>query len=94
MRSARLPIVHASVATSCQYWQGCPQVNKFEQVSSLSHSPRWKSLSRSSVLGHQMSLTGGQGGIDLCTLKSHVHRRIHGWLSPMHHGYMGTHGQT
>ena len=38
MRSTRLPTVCASVATRCQYWWDGPQVNKFEQVSSLS---RW-----------------------------------------------------
>ena len=46
MRTARVPTVHASVATRCQYWcsGGGPQENKFEQVFSD---------------GYQMSLAGG-----------------------------------
>ena len=44
MRTGRLPIVHTSVATRCQHQRKWgPQVNKFEQVSSL---------------GQQMSLAG------------------------------------
>ena len=45
MRIARLTTTHA-LSTRCQYWQRGPQMNKFEQVSSV---------------GHQMSLAGGEG---------------------------------
>ena len=31
------PIVSATDATRCQHWRGCPQANKFEQVSGLDH---------------------------------------------------------
>ena len=34
---ARLPTTRASVATRCQHCGEGPQVNKFEQVSSLDH---------------------------------------------------------
>ena len=38
MRTVRLPNVHTSVATRCQYWWwGDPQVNKSEQVSRDGH---------------------------------------------------------
>ena len=37
MHTARLPTVSALVTTRCQYRWGCPQVNKFEQVSSNGH---------------------------------------------------------
>ena len=37
MLTARLPTIHALVATRCHYWYGGPQVNKFEQVSSDDH---------------------------------------------------------
>ena len=30
-------IVSATDATRCQHWRGCPQANKFEQVSGLDH---------------------------------------------------------
>ena len=45
MRTAHLLTIHDSVATRCQ--GRCPQVNKFEQVSSDSH---------------QMPLAGGWAG--------------------------------
>ena len=40
MRTAWLPTI-CTLATRCEYWWGCPQVNKFEQVSSDGH---WMSL--------------------------------------------------
>ena len=42
MHTARLPNIHASVATRCQHWWGVgPQVNKFEQVFGLGHQMSW-----------------------------------------------------
>ena len=37
MHTTRLTTICASVATRCQYCWGCPQVNKFGQVSSDGH---------------------------------------------------------
>ena len=37
MRTTHLPTVCASIVTRCQHRWGCPQVNKFEQTSSLGH---------------------------------------------------------
>ena len=52
MRTARLPAVHDSVATRCQYWcGGVPLVNKFELDSSD---------------GYQMSLAGIPSSEVLC----------------------------
>ena len=85
MRAVRLPTLRASVATRCQYqeemrglWSDAPQVNKFEQVSSLGHQmpepcgiegTEVNKFVQVSSCGHQMSLlegpytvSGGGGG--------------------------------
>ena len=60
MRTACLPTIHASVATSCQH--------DFEQVSSSGHSmslagggPQVKKFDQVSSLDHRMSLVGKAG---------------------------------